>query len=284
MAYKSIVTVASAVSDQLPAFLDRAGRFAQAIDAHLDALALGVDRTQIGYSYVGTGAVFLQIATDKAEADARALESAMKSALTKQGPTLRWACEAAVTQLGALTELVSSRLRFSDLVILGLPYGPGRGAEEEAVLETALFDSAAPVLILPDTDNGRDAAQPKHVVLAWNQSREALAAARAAMPLLQQAKMVSVTVIDPPTHGPERSDPGGPLCQMLVRHGVRAEVMVLAKTTPRVSETLARHVRDQDADLLVMGAYGHSRFREFLMGGATRDMLEHASIPVLMAH
>jgi nucleotide-binding universal stress UspA family protein len=71
---------------------------------------------------------------------------------------------------------------------------------------------------------------------------------------------------------------------MLVRHGVRAEVVVLAKTAPRVSDTLARHVLDQDADLLVMGAYGHSRFREFLLGGATRDMLEHAAVPVLMAH
>jgi nucleotide-binding universal stress UspA family protein len=284
MAYKSIVTVASSVSERLPALLDRVGQIAQATDAHLDALALGVDRTQIGYSYVGTGGVFLQIAQDKAEADARAVEQAIKAALKKQGPTLRWASEAALTQLGALTELVSSRLRFADLVVLGLPYGPGRGAEEEAVLETALFDAKAPVLVLPDADNGRDVAHPKHVVLAWNQSQEALAAARAAMPLLQQAKMVSVTVIDPPTHGPERSDPGGLLCQMLVRHGVRAEVVVLAKSTPRVSDTLVRHVLDVDADLLVMGAYGHSRFREFLLGGATRDMLENATIPVLMAH
>lgn len=284
MAYKSIVTVASAVSDRLPVLLDRAGQMAQTTDAHLDALALGVDRTQIGYSYVGTGAVFLQMTQDKAEADARAVEEAIKTALGKQGPTLRWACEAALTQLGALTELVSSRLRFADLVVLGQPYGPGRGAEEEAVLETALFDAGAPVLILPDADSGRDIARPKRVVLAWNQSREALAATRAAMPLLQQADRVSVTVIDPPTHGPERSDPGGHLCQMLVRHGVRAEVGVLARTTPRVSETLARHTLDLDADLLVMGAYGHSRFREFLLGGATRDMLEQATIPVLMAH
>lgn len=283
MAYKTLVTVASGLSDRLPLLLDRAGRFAQACDAHLDALALGVDRVQVGYSYVETGSSLPMIALERAEADARALEKAMRAALSRQGPTLRWSCEAAVTQLGALTELVSSRLRFADLVVLDLPYGPGRGPEEEAILETALFDAGAPVMVLPNADNGRDLAKPKRVVLGWNQSREALAATRAALPLLQQAESVSVTVVDPPAYGPERSDPGGLLCQMLVRHGVRAEVVVLAQSAPRVSDALARHARDLDADLLVMGAYGHSRFREYLLGGATRDMLEGASVPVLMA-
>ena len=93
-----------------------------------------------------------------------------------------------------------------------------------------------------------------------------------------------IAVIDPPQHGPERSDPGGMLCQMLVRHGVKAEVSVLARTLPRISDILARHVRDQNADLLVMGAYGHSRLREAILGGATRNMLEQTEIPVLMAH
>jgi nucleotide-binding universal stress UspA family protein len=69
-----------------------------------------------------------------------------------------------------------------------------------------------------------------------------------------------------------------------VRHGVRAEVSVLARTLPRVSEVLARQVRDLDAGMLVMGAYGHSRFREAILGGATRDMLEAAEVPVFLAH
>ena len=111
-----------------------------------------------------------------------------------------------------------------------------------------------------------------------------MTAVRRALPFLKAAEMVDITVVDPPSHGPERSDPGGLLCQMLVRHGVRAEVSVLAKTLPRVSDVLARHVRDRDADLLVMGAYGHSRFREAILGGATRNMLEQAEVPVLMAH
>ena len=106
----------------------------------------------------------------------------------------------------------------------------------------------------------------------------------AALPLLQAAHLVNIAVIDPPQHGPERSDPGGMLCQMLVRHGVKAEVSVLARSMPRISDVLNRHVRDMDADMLVMGAYGHSRFREAILGGATRNMLEMAEVPVLMAH
>ena len=95
---------------------------------------------------------------------------------------------------------------------------------------------------------------------------------------------VDVAIIDPPTHGPDRSDPGGQLSQMLVRHGVRAQVSVLAKTMPRVSDILCRHCGDKNADLLVMGAYGHSRFRESILGGATRNMLENSEVPVLLAH
>ncbi|MFV2033667.1 MAG: universal stress protein, partial [Halocynthiibacter sp.] len=109
-------------------------------------------------------------------------------------------------------------------------------------------------------------------------------AVRAALPLLIAAEIVNITVIDPPVHGPDRSDPGGALSQMLARHGVNAEISVLAKTLPRVADVLTRHVRDIDADFLVMGAYGHSRFREAILGGATRNMLEQAEVPVLMAH
>jgi nucleotide-binding universal stress UspA family protein len=124
----------------------------------------------------------------------------------------------------------------------------------------------------------------RRIVVAWNQSTEALTAIRRALPILRAAVMVDITIIDPPAHGPERSDPGGQLSQMLARHGIKAEVTVLAKTMPRVSDVINRHVRDSNADMVVMGAYGHSRFREAILGGATRHMLEMAEVPVLMAH
>lgn len=281
MAYKSLLTVAASPEGVLPT-VTAAAQIAQTMDAHLDALALGVDRTQVGYSYVGSGAVVIAAAMDRAETEAREAEAALNAAIGAQTSTLRASVESVVTQLGALTDVVASRARYADLVVLPLPYGKARGVEDEAVTEAALFEGMAPVLIVPPS--GMKTSAPKRIIVAWNQSREALVAARRAMPFLKRADMVQIVVVDPPTHGPERSDPGGLLCQYLVRHGVRAEVSVLARTLPRISEVLARQARDVDADLLVMGAYGHSRFREAILGGATRDMLEHADMPVFLAH
>ncbi len=281
MAYKSLLTVATSPEGLLPT-VTAAAQIAVAMDAHLDGLALGVDRTQIGYTYVGSGAVMIAAAMERAETEARETEKALNAALAAQEPALRWSVDSVVTQLGALTDVVAARARYSDLVILPRPYGKTRTVEDEAVTEAALFEGMAPVLIVPP--EGMASAEPKRVVVAWNQSREALVAARRAMPFLRRAEAVQIVVIDPPTHGPERSDPGGLLCQLLVRHGVRAEVLVLAKTLPRVSDVLAQHLRDFDAGLLVMGAYGHSRFREAILGGATRNMLEAAEVPVFLAH
>jgi nucleotide-binding universal stress UspA family protein len=281
MAYKSLLTVATAPQGLLPV-VSAAAQIAIRSDAHLDALVLGVDRTQIGYSYVGSGAVLIAAAMDRAEEEARAAEKALNAAVGAQPPDLRVAVDTAVTQLGALTDVVAARARYADLVVLPLPYGEARGVEDEAVIEAALFEGMAPVLVVPEA--GMPTATPRRIVLAWNQSREALVAARRSLPFLQSAESVSILVIDPPPHGPERSDPGGLLCQMLVRHGVNAEVTVLARTLPRVSDVLNRHLRDTAADLLVMGAYGHSRFREAILGGATRDMLEEAVVPVFLAH
>lgn len=280
--YKTLLTVVTDAA-RAEATITAAARLALAHDAHLDVLALGVDRTQIGYSYVGSGAVVLQAALDRAEQDARAVEAACNDALAKQDAGLRWSVESLVAQLGALTEVVAQRARFADLVVLPRPYDKGQGPEAEAVIEAAMFEGQAPVVVVPDTGAGRSGT-PRRIVVAWNQSAEAMTAVRKALPLMKQADSVVITVIDPPAHGAERSDPGGLLCQMLVRHGVKAEVSVLAKTMPRVSDILARQVRDVDADLLVMGAYGHSRFREAILGGATRNMLEQADVPVFLAH
>ena len=281
MAYKSLLTV-TAGTEGVAATVTAAAQIAQAMDAHLDALALGVDRTQVGYSYVGSGAVVIAAALDRAEDDAREAEAALNAALVAQMPSLRSAVESVVTQLGALTDVVATRARYADLTVLPLPYGKGRTVEDEAITEAALFEGMSPVLIVPP--GGMVAAQPKRIVVAWNQSREALVAARRAMPFLKRAEMVQIVVVDPPAHGAERSDPGGLLCQLLVRHGVKAEVSVLARTLPHVSDVLARQVRDVDAGMLVMGAYGHSRFREAILGGATRDMLEATEVPVFLAH
>jgi len=279
MSYKSILTI---VTDPAAAGsqLETAIAVARRQDAHLDVLCLGVDRTQTGYYYAGATAFVQQEVLDRAQKDAREVEAAVKARLGSED--IRWGADTLVVQIGAIATVVGLRARFADLVVMGQPYGKGRGQELEAIVEAALFEGQVPVLIVPDGYTGAGAAA--RVVVAWNQSNEAMSAVRKALPALKAAKLVDITVIDPPAHGPERSDPGGQLSQMLARHGVHAEVSVLAKTMPRISDVLNRHVRDTNADMIVMGAYGHSRFREAILGGATRNMLELAEVPVLMAH
>jgi len=282
MAYKSLLTICADPA-RAPQTFATAASLAMAQDGHLDALALGVDRAQLGYSYVGASAIVMQAAQENATADVQAVEAALRKAAAASGPTLRWSSEGAIAMIGGLADLIALRSRFADLVVLAKPYGENHGDEEEAIVESAMFEGQAPVLVLPDAP--LDASNiGKRIVIAWNQSREAMNAVRRALPFLKHADQVWITIIDPPRHGAERSDPGGALCQMLVRHGVKAEVSVLARTMPRISDVLARHCRDVNADMLVMGAYGHSRFREAILGGATRNMLETAEVPVFMAH
>ncbi len=279
MAYKSLLTILTNPAT-VATTLDAATRLAEREDAHLDVLSLGIDRSQIGYSYMGGIDMVAQISSDRAAEDVAAIDAAARTFLDRQD--IRWAAEAVVAQLGGLGQIVALKARFADLVLLPNPRAKGVGDEGEAVVEAAMFDGAAPVLLMPVA--GLSPAMGHRIVVAWNQGREAMVAVRSALPLLKAAECVNIAVIAPPGHGPERSDPGGMLCQMLVRHGVKAEVSVLAKTLPRVSEVLVRHMRDQNADLLVMGAYGHSRFREAILGGTTRDMLDVVDRPVLMAH
>ena len=279
MAFKTISTVVTQPgADQVA--LDAAADLARREDGHLDVICLGIDRTQPGFYYAGASAVALQSNLQEAENDAQAAGDATKKSL--EGAGFGWSIRTMTSQSTGLAQFLSYQLRFSDIAVLSQPYGEGRGHEHEAIAESALFDAHIPVLVMPKA--GSVANPIDRIVVGWNESNEALRTVRAALPLLQAANVVNIAIIDPPPHSPDRSDPGGALSQMLSRHGVHAEVSVLAKTLPRVSDVLLRHCTDQEADMMVMGAYGHSRFRESILGGATRNMLQQATIPVFMAH
>lgn len=279
MSFKTIMTV---VTDKahLKDTISKAADLAEVLDAHLDVVCMGVDRTQTGYYYAGMNAAVLQETLQQARTDAEEMAKAAKAQLG--ATTLRWGVTDAVCQLADIARYVASHARFSDLAVLPRPYGDDRGIELEPTVEGALFEGQAPVIVLP---TGSETLKlPQKVAIGWNESAEALRAVRNALPLLKTAERAHIVVIDPPKHGPNRSDPGGLLSQFLARHGVHVEIDVLSKTMPRVSDVMRRHVSDIDADMVVMGAYGHSRFREAILGGATRNMLETSEVPVFMAH
>ncbi|WP_425041150.1 universal stress protein [Primorskyibacter sp. S187A] len=270
------LTEAEQAKEHLIAAATLAGQYG----AHLDVLALGVDRTQVGYYYAGATALVVQEALTRAQTGSKSAGEAVRAELTGQ-PALRWSVDNAACQLADVGRIIARNALFSDLVVLPQPYGPEKGEELENVLEGALFGGMGRVLVLPD---GAAAPKLSRITLAWNNSPEAFAAARAALPYLVQADLVKVLIVDPPTHGRDRSDPGGALSEFLARHKVKVEIDVQAKSLPRVSDMILRHASDSNADMIVMGAYGHSRFREAIIGGATRHMLELADRPLFMAH
>ncbi|WP_293577628.1 universal stress protein [Phaeobacter sp.] len=279
MSYKTLLTVLTA-PDTGKTQLEQVIALAASQNGHADALCLGVDRTQTGYYYAGANAMILQETLARAQEDVNQIEQQVTKRLALSG--ISFAVETGVVQMADISRHIAQLARFSDLVVLEQPYGKNSPAEAEVIVESALFEGRAPVLILPK--DGQLKQPPRTVMVAWNESVEAMVAIRKALPMLMTADLVRVVMIDPPRHGPERSDPGGRLCQMLSRHGIKCEIDILSKTMTRVSDVLNRHIVDTNADLLVMGAYGHSRFREAILGGATRNMLENANIPVLMAH
>lgn len=279
MIYKSLLTVLTD-PDWVETPLAQIVELAEANDAHAYALCIGVDRSPHGYYEAGGNALLLQQALDQAQEEASVLVSKAEALLAPSG--IRWATERGVSALAGMGEHVANRSRFSDLVVMPLPYGKGKGSDMEVAVEAALFGGRAPVLVMPD--DAKPVSDFKTVIVAWNEGVEAMAAVRKSLPILRAADLVRIVTVGPATHRTDQTDPGGMLSQMLARHGVTCEVEVLGKTLPRTSDVLNRHVTDTGADMLVMGAYGHSRLREAILSGTTRNMLENATVPVLMAH
>jgi nucleotide-binding universal stress UspA family protein len=280
MAYQTIAVIMTDAEGDAPA-LHAALALAQRDRTHLDVHCIGVDPARFDAMPVGPTAVLLEIdasaARDRADAVLAAARAAIPAGLERVSVQ-----SLVISNLG-LDAAIARLARYADLVVATRPYGPGQTALAVAIVEAEVFGSGAPVLLVPPAR--LDLRDPfRRPLVAWNETEESLQAIRLALPVLQKATHVDVVVVDPPSHSAERSDPGGNLCLMLSRHGVKAEVSVLASTMPRTSDILLRFAREHGNDVVVMGAYGHSRFRESLLGGTTREMLEASPIPLLMAH
>jgi nucleotide-binding universal stress UspA family protein len=167
-----------------------------------------------------------------------------------------------------------------DLAIMGQAE-PDTPALERLLVEAALFDSGRPVLIVPYIQ--RKGLTLDRVLVAWDGSRSAARAVADAMPLLVRAKATEVLTV---ASEPAKSDemPGADIAHHLARHGVEVEVDSIVTVETDVASTILSHAADISADVLVMGGYGHSRLREFVLGGVTRGILESMTIPTLMSH
>ncbi|WP_239495927.1 universal stress protein [Yoonia maritima] len=275
MAYKIISVILTQKEDVDG--LNAAIALATRMDAHLDIYAITISHSETGGYYMGAEAMLIADQTREAIKQRDALEKWVNAEM--QGETVRWSLQGAAVQGPALSSFVARNLRFSDLVVTARPYQDSE--EVAAIVEASLFAAERPVLMIP---KGCTAPEPNgRVIVGWNDGTEAMTAIRAALPFLAEAAQTDICIIDPPVRAADRSDPGGAVAQYLMRHGAKTQVDVLAKTEPDIAEILLRHTREVGAQMIVSGAYGHSRLREAVFGGTTRSLLEMADRPILMS-
>lgn len=182
------------------------------------------------------------------------------------------------------THMAAHHAHYADLsVVSGGGEGPGDTATALQYVSALLLESGRPVLVVPP--KAPALAPLRRVLLAWRPTAEAARALHDAMPFLKRADQVDVAVVDP--FDGERGDgqaPGADIAALLARHEVRANVVVRESGGRRVGEVLLEMVRQMPAQLVVAGGYGHSRLRERIMGGVTRDLLAGSPVPVLFSH
>ncbi|MFU0504641.1 universal stress protein [Pseudaminobacter sp. NGMCC 1.201702] len=178
-------------------------------------------------------------------------------------------------------EAIGRRARYADITLLG-PDMLSHDTLKEKVVEGALFHSGKPLLLVPD--GATATLKPKRIMVAWDSRIEASRAVAQSLDLLTAAEEVRLVLVDPvegeEAHGAE---PGADIATFLARHDVKVAVDRLPSQGKAVASVLRQYVSDMAAELLVMGAYGHSRLRQRIFGGVTSSMLDEPPIPILMA-
>lgn len=272
MTYKTILVHL----DEKPRRAERlqlAAALAAKFDAHLVGLfALGAARIP-SYALAEAGPIIRDIEERRRGEAARAAQAQFRDAERRGNGKSEWRASdddaAAAVRLSA---------RYADLVVMGQPQ-PGEGGER-AVVEDVILAAGRPVLMVPYAGHFADAG--RRVLIAWNAGREAARAVTDALPFLSRAESVEVVAFG--SDGDHGQVPGADLALFLARHGVRASAARQSAPGVDVGNQILSRAADSSADLIVMGAYGHSRVREMALGGATRSVLDAMTVPVLMAH
>ncbi len=278
MGYKTILLH---INDErrVPGLVSFAAGLAQRFEAHLVALYVLPPVATYGATSVGAGMVKSGIAAFRKEAD-RA-HAAFEEACKGQPIVAEW--RLVDPKYVGVAETVLDHARSADLVIASQRDPEFDFSTLLDVPERLAIESGRPALIVPRV--GRYVAPPERITIAWNGKREAARATFDAMPLLKAAEQVRIVWVNPKAAAGLAGDlPTVEIAATLARHGVKCEAATSSAPDIKVGDALLSGLTDDGADLLVMGAYGHSRFRELVFGGVTRHILSHMTVPVLLSH
>jgi nucleotide-binding universal stress UspA family protein len=257
---------------------DYAISMADAFEAHVLGVAISFEPVIPGTVMGGIPPEIIEGQRSESEKMARAAitrfeQAAARAGVSAETRTLSASIAGASDQLGRIGR------RF-DLVVVGQPDRKA-SAPDEIIDEGVVFGSGRPVIFVPFIHKGGMTLD--RIMICWDGSRTAARAVADALPLLKKGKQVEVVIV---SDKPNKADelPGADLGQHLARHGLKVEVKRITSPDIDVPSTILSHAADSSADMIVMGGYGHSRLREFILGGVTRGLLESMTVPVLMSH
>jgi nucleotide-binding universal stress UspA family protein len=257
-----------------------AAALARRLDAHLTGVALSFE--PLIPSYPMTAPIPTDIivaARESALAEAAAAVAGFEGIVSGAG--IEFATQSFEAIAGSGFADVTEACRLSDLVVVSQEDPDRPEPMRGAVVEALLFDAAAPTLLVPYA--GVNELKTDRAVIAWDGSAQASRALRAAIPLLKLTASVKVLIVAEEAKW-ATGVPGADVAGHLARHGISVEVTRLNDAVNDIATTLLNTVAEEEADWMVMGAYGHSRMRQLFLGGVTRRILATATIPVLMAH
>lgn len=280
MAYRDIVVLVDSAAKSEKA-IEQAVRLARKHDAHLVGLHVRSFLQLPGF-------VVTQLGPDVADMQRKwAEEAAVAAKALFAEKTKGMEARAEWRDVdGPLLEQACLHAKYADLIVVG-QYEPGTESQDgqAELVDHLVLGAGRPVLVVPYA--GTFDSIGETVMVAWNASREATRAVSDAMPFLKAAKVVEVVAAN--GHGGSGRDghgdlPAADICLHLARHGVKADAQHIMAVDIDVGDALLSRCADQGTDLLVMGAYGRSRLRELILGGATRQILKQMTVPVLMSH
>lgn len=185
--------------------------------------------------------------------------------------------------LSELEVRMPQEARWGDIFVACRPYGSDRASAWRQVIEAVLFGSGRAIYLVPETLGA--GKLPRQPFVCWSNSREAARALSEALPFLKSAGQAVLAIADPDTgSGASWREPAADVARHLHRHGIKTEVAEIALGRHTPAEALLHEAHQRQSDLVVLGGYGHSRLREWALGGVTRDMLLSADMPLLLAH
>ncbi|MGI9387285.1 MAG: universal stress protein [Methyloligellaceae bacterium] len=182
---------------------------------------------------------------------------------------------------GPMIEALTHNARFCDVAVVGQPGPDSRRRFGETVTDHLILTVGHPILVVPTL--GADFTVGKRIMIAWDRSPLATRAVHNSRPFMRHADSVHILAInlDPESHG---GVPGSGICEHLARHDIKATPIRVTGVTDAVVDVILSQAKDLDIDLIIMGAYGHSRLRERILGGNTYYLLNNSPIPMLMSH